>query len=130
MGPNPHIVAPGPRCPACGARLQKAGEPCMDCGTRVTPLPEIGVLNGVNQNFGTVNNVYNLVPPEPEVVDLRDIQDSLNERFPERILPPGSGTPAPRTGPGRVVRFLNTFSYLLLAIFVVWAGLAVLAILH
>ncbi len=99
----------------------------MDCGTRITPLPEIGVLNGVNQNFGTVNNVYNFVPPEPEVVDLRDIQDSLNERFPERILPPGSGRPAPWAGPGTVVRFLNTFSYLLLTIFVVWAGLAVLA---
>ncbi len=132
MDQTPQVIISGPRCPACGGRLRKAGEACGECGTRVTPLPEIGVLNGVNQNFGTVNNVYNFAPAEPEVVDLRDVQDRLNERFPERVPAPVPVQEPKLLGPGpsKLVRFMNGFAYLLLVVLLFWAGVAVFAVLR
>lgn len=108
-------------CRACGAKA--AGRSCPECGASVGPRQKIGVLNGVGQNFGTVNNVYNF-GGETEVVDFRDIQDGLNERFPERIPPRPDVAqevnllPPPRT-PSGLVRTVNIMSYVWLGVVVV-----------
>lgn len=89
------------------------------------PRADIGILAGVNNNFGTVNNVYNIgghPTPEPEIVDLRDIQDGLNDRFPERIPAPPNVPYFPRSvaprqlGDGSVTRKVNTAAYVFGAI--------------
>ncbi len=79
------------------------------------PRAEIRLLAGVNNNFGTVNNVYNIGQPEPEIFDSRDVQDVLNERFPERI-PVFSSTPERKAlppGPSSVVRVMNGLAVVL-----------------
>lgn len=131
MDRTPQVIVIGPRCPACGARLRRVGEPCEECGTKVAPQPDIVVI-GVGQNFGTVNNVYNFAPRAPEVVDLRDVQDRLNERFPERVpvRAPERDLALLSPGPGKVVRVLNGLTYFLLVIMLLWAGVMVFAVLR
>ncbi len=108
------------RCAACGARTFR--KTCHECGATVAPRAEIGVLAGVNNNFGTVNNVYNMSggqAPDPEIVDLRDIQDGLNQRFPERVpgppnLPTLTPSPMLPSGPSqKTVRTVNTIALIL-----------------
>jgi hypothetical protein len=101
------------RCAVCGCRA--SGKSCEECGSPVAQRADIGILAGVNNNFGTVNNVYNIgAQPEPDVVDLRDVQDGLNDRFPERIPTPPK-VPG-QLGDGSVTRRVNTAVYVLGAV--------------
>jgi len=123
-------VRNGRRCATCGASI--SGPRCGECGSAVPPRPEIGILAGVNNNFGTVNNVYNMGHP-PEVVDLRDVQDGLNERFPERIpapppLPRFTSSVAPGL-PGRATRAANTVAYVVFAVCALFAAAIAAAII-
>lgn len=109
------------RCAVCGCRAD--GKSCNECGSPVVPRADIGILAGVNNNFGTVNNVYNIgAQPEPEVVDLRDIQDGLNDRFPERIPAPPNVPYFPKSmvpkalSDGSITRKVNTAAYVFGAI--------------
>ena len=114
---QPEVVSR--RCRTCGSRA--TGRSCGECGASIAPRQKIGVLHGVGQNFGTVNNVFNMASPEPEIVDLRDVQDSLNARFPERAFPV---TPAPTAlGPSRVVQTANRVSRILFAALIVFCAL-------
>ncbi len=128
-------VSPKPgsrRCKTCGSKAD--GRACGECGETVGPRQAIGMIAGVNQNFGVVNNVYNM-GGDPEIVDFRDIQDGLNERFPERIPPRPSPEeaqdvrllPAPGV-PSRTVRAINTTSYVAAVVFAVLAALAFYAV--
>jgi len=120
--PRPQVIVPGARCPACGAKV-RPGSRCGDCGRMAEVRQEIGFIAGVNQNFGTVNNVYNFARPEPEVelVDVQELQDSLNERYPERVRRPEPPAP-PQLGPSKAVRLVNAATYVWLV--VVLAGMA------
>ncbi len=119
-------VRQGRRCATCGSAI--SGPRCGECGSSVPPRAEIGILAGVNNNFGTVNNVYNIASPapEPELVDLRDVQDGLNARFPERIpgpppVPYFPSSVAPKRLPGTATRAANKVAYVVLAVCVVFA---------
>lgn len=111
------------RCAACGARA--AGKACSECGAPVAPRADIGILAGVNNNFGTVNNVYNIGgDAQPEIVDLRDVQDGLNERFPERIPGPPRVPQFPRSAVPRqlgdgMVRKVNVAAYIAIGFVIV-----------
>lgn len=112
------------RCSTCGTKV--SGKACGECGSQLAPRSDIGILAGVNNNFGTVNNVYNIGgDAPPEVVDLRDVQDGLNERFPERIpgppkVPYFPKSSAPRQlGDGPIVRKINILSYIAGAVLLV-----------
>jgi hypothetical protein len=113
------------RCAVCGSKA--LGRECSECGSPVVPRTDIGILAGVNNNFGTVNNVYNIGAPsqDPEVVDLRDIQDGLNDRFPERIPAPPNVPYFPRSvaprqlGDGSITRKVNIAAYVFGAVAIV-----------
>lgn len=108
------------RCRTCGSRA--TGRSCGECGSSLAPRQKIGVLHGVGQNFGTVNNVFNIVPSEPEVVDFRDVQDGLNAMFPERVLLP-STTASSALGPSKAVQAANRITRVLFGILVVFCAL-------
>ncbi len=112
------LTSPERRCATCGAKA--SGKACGECGSPVVPRVDIGILAGVNNNFGTVNNVYNIGgQPETEIVDLRDVQDGLNDRFPERVPVPPT---APRQlGNGSITRKVNVAAYVAGAIFLIGA---------
>lgn len=107
------------RCRKCGARVR--GKRCGDCGERLQPRAEIGILAGVNENYGTVQTVYNITPAMPEVVDVADVQASLNAMYPERVPITYVNEPRllPRGARDTVVRALNWASYVWAAVIAV-----------
>jgi hypothetical protein len=104
------------RCQVCGAKA--SGKKCDECGSQINERTEIGILNGVHTNYGTVNAVYNMGSSEPtEVVDTRDIQDMLNERYPERIPPrlnceEEQPKMLPAYKPNTTVKVMNVLSFI------------------
>lgn len=132
MSPNMKVER---RCAVCG--LRASGKECAECGSPVAPRVDIGILAGVNNNFGTVNNVYNIGAPaqEPEIIDLRDIQDGLNDRFPERIPAPLNVPYFPRSvvprqlDDGSFTRKVNKTAYVLGAFVLVAVTIVVAAFL-
>jgi len=122
------------RCQICGAKA--TGNKCDECGGQINERTEIGVLNGVHTNYGTVNAVYNMGSSEPAVVvDTRDIQDMLNERFPERIPPrPDYDVEQPKMlpvyKPSTTVKVVNFLSYLALLGIVIVCAMAVIFLMR
>lgn len=122
------------RCQICGAKA--TGSKCDECGGQIRERTEIGILNGVHINYGTVNAVYNMGSSEPaEVVDTRDIQDMLNERYPERIPPRPScdeehSKMLPAYKPSTTVRVLNFLGYVALLGLVFVCAMAVIFLMR
>lgn len=118
------------RCQICGAKV--TGNKCNECGAQIRERTEIGILNGVHTNYGTINAVYNMGGSEPaEVVDTRDIQDMLNERFSERV-PPRSDRDTEQAKmlsaykPSTTVKAMNFLGYLVLLGIVIVCAMAVI----
>jgi hypothetical protein len=122
------------RCQICGAKA--SGKKCGECGSQINERTEIGILNGIHTNYGTVNAVYNMGSSESaEVVDTRDIQDMLNERFPERIPPrPDCNAEQPKMlpayKPSTTVKVVNFLSYIALLVIIVVCAMTVIFLMR